>query len=387
MANDTEAAAQGINGQVETHVISSAEDEAKLVHDAVRALPSHAVKELLSRGVCIWCIFRLIGVTECIYSCTLLSTSALFTALEKGMCLEGDMVDNGLWTRWVIDDERMEEVSVEVLPNASATEIIGSNILPIFHGDNYKFHATGREDIDVRMLAFEIQNAHHVPSLVSIKEIERKVNNLENKMSSGSGKSWVQSLPLQLSVLVYFVKRVFVNIVRVKNTNQQKTALEREKIIHWVRIERIAGSSQYFLPHLCTQHWFAFLDADQRYCNLMSQMRKWIVSNSTRLLWVLCVTFDDRSLGRLLPIRMRRCKNRLSMRRCWEIWERSVRCNLAKCLTGKPRIVEKSQMVFMLWVELEAVDVFLSEKVEKFYAKSMHLGSHEAHQSRYGNVN
>ncbi|GFZ15831.1 hypothetical protein Acr_25g0002400 [Actinidia rufa] len=29
----------------------------------------------------------------------------------------------------------------------------------------------------------------------------------------------------------------------------------------------------------------------------------------------------------------------------------------------------------------------LSEKVEKFCAKSMHLGSHEAHQSRYGNVN
>ena len=32
---------------------------------------------------------------------------------------------------------------------------------------------------------------------------------------------------------------------------------------------------------------------------------------------------------------------------------------VAKCLTGKPKTVEKSQMVFMLWVELEAVDVFL----------------------------
>ena len=51
MANDTEAAAQVINGQVEPHVISSAEDEAKLVRDAVRALPSHAVKEHLSMGV------------------------------------------------------------------------------------------------------------------------------------------------------------------------------------------------------------------------------------------------------------------------------------------------------------------------------------------------
>ena len=32
---------------------------------------------------------------------------------------------------------------------------------------------------------------------------------------------------------------------------------------------------------------------------------------------------------------------------------------VAKCLTGRPKTVEKAQMVFMLWVELEAVDVFL----------------------------
>ncbi|KAJ9565978.1 hypothetical protein OSB04_001944 [Centaurea solstitialis] len=32
---------------------------------------------------------------------------------------------------------------------------------------------------------------------------------------------------------------------------------------------------------------------------------------------------------------------------------------VTKCLTGRPKTVEKAQMVFMLWVELEAVDVFL----------------------------
>ncbi|KAJ0975551.1 hypothetical protein J5N97_017516 [Dioscorea zingiberensis] len=32
---------------------------------------------------------------------------------------------------------------------------------------------------------------------------------------------------------------------------------------------------------------------------------------------------------------------------------------VAKCLTGRPKTVEKSQAVFLLWVELEAVDVFL----------------------------
>lgn len=32
---------------------------------------------------------------------------------------------------------------------------------------------------------------------------------------------------------------------------------------------------------------------------------------------------------------------------------------VAKCLTGRPKTVEKAQAVFMLWVELEAVDAFL----------------------------
>lgn len=32
---------------------------------------------------------------------------------------------------------------------------------------------------------------------------------------------------------------------------------------------------------------------------------------------------------------------------------------VAKCLTGRPKTVEKSQTVFMLWVELEAVEAFL----------------------------
>ncbi|GLT99922.1 hypothetical protein SLE2022_173260 [Rubroshorea leprosula] len=44
-------------------------------------------------------------------------------------------------TCWMIDEERVGEASVE--------EIIGSNILPMCKGDNYKFPAAGREDIDV----------------------------------------------------------------------------------------------------------------------------------------------------------------------------------------------------------------------------------------------
>lgn len=32
---------------------------------------------------------------------------------------------------------------------------------------------------------------------------------------------------------------------------------------------------------------------------------------------------------------------------------------VAKCLTGRPKTVEKAQASFLLWVELEATDVFL----------------------------
>ncbi|XP_057248402.1 uncharacterized protein LOC104884404 isoform X2 [Beta vulgaris subsp. vulgaris] len=83
-------------------------------------------------------------------------------------------------SRWIIDDERMGEASVE--------EILGNGVLPLCRGDNYKFHAAGREDIDVRMLGsgrpflLEIQNPRMLPSELSIKEMEMKINSLESKL-------------------------------------------------------------------------------------------------------------------------------------------------------------------------------------------------------------
>ncbi|KAG6608619.1 tRNA pseudouridine synthase Pus10, partial [Cucurbita argyrosperma subsp. sororia] len=49
-------------------------------------------------------------------------------------------------TRWVVGGERMGEASVE--------EILGNNILPLCRGDSYKFHAAGREDLDVLEILF-----------------------------------------------------------------------------------------------------------------------------------------------------------------------------------------------------------------------------------------
>ncbi|KAG6419722.1 hypothetical protein SASPL_116232 [Salvia splendens] len=89
-------------------------------------------------------------------------------------------------SRWIIDDEKMGEASVEQHP-------------PHLSGYKYKFHAAGREDIDVensilssplivcmlgtgRPFLVEILNAHQFPSDLLIKEIETKINSLESKL-------------------------------------------------------------------------------------------------------------------------------------------------------------------------------------------------------------
>ncbi|XP_062025079.1 uncharacterized protein LOC133741150 isoform X1 [Rosa rugosa] len=178
---------------------------------------------------------------------------------------------------WIIDDERMGEASVE--------EIMGSNILPICRGDKYKFHAAGREDIDVRMLGsgrpflVEVQNARYVPSQESVKDLQTKINNLQNKLVGVKNLKLVgsQSWDLmregeaekqkQYTALVWTSRILkdedLQSISSIKDMRilqrtpirvlHRRSPLEREKIIHWMRIERIVGSSQYFLLHLCTQ--------------------------------------------------------------------------------------------------------------------------------------
>ncbi|CAN1127521.1 tRNA pseudouridine synthase Pus10 [Linum perenne] len=180
-------------------------------------------------------------------------------------------------TRWIIDDERMGESSVE--------EIIGSNILPACQGDSYKFHAAGREDIDVRMLGsgrpflVEIQNARKILSDAIIKETEIKINSMEKKLvavknlkleaNSGWGLMhegeaekqkqycslvWI-SRPLEDQDVqsIITLKDMKISQRTPVRVLHRRSPLDREKIIHWMKIERVAESSQYFLLHLCTQ--------------------------------------------------------------------------------------------------------------------------------------
>lgn len=180
-------------------------------------------------------------------------------------------------TRWIIDEERKGEASVE--------EIIGGSILPFCQGDSYKFHAAGREDIDVRMLGsgrpflVEIQNPRRIPSNVVVKEMETKINNLEHKLvgvkslESVGSQGWTlmregeAEKQKQYAALVWISRPLedndLLSISSLKDLQilqrtpirvlHRRSPLEREKLIHWMKIERIVGSSQYFLLHLCTQ--------------------------------------------------------------------------------------------------------------------------------------
>ncbi|XP_054796167.1 uncharacterized protein LOC129301630 isoform X2 [Prosopis cineraria] len=161
-------------------------------------------------------------------------------------------------TRWIIDDERMGEASVE--------EIIGGNILQKCHGDSYKFHAAGREDIDVRMLGpgrpflVEVQNARRIPSDLFVNDIEKLINNVENKLVSVKNLKLVGNngwnlihegeaeKQKQYAALVWISRPLndedlqsmssFKDLKILQRTPirvlHRRSPLEREKIIHWL---------------------------------------------------------------------------------------------------------------------------------------------------------
>ncbi|XP_039138263.1 tRNA pseudouridine synthase Pus10 isoform X1 [Dioscorea cayenensis subsp. rotundata] len=180
-------------------------------------------------------------------------------------------------SRWMIEDERMGEASVE--------EIIGSNTILVCGGDSYKFHAAGREDIDVRMLGsgrpflVEVSNARVMPSMANIQEIADKINNSNDKYVAVRNLKLVGSeawnllregeaeKQKQYAAVVWISRPVteedFNKISSIKNLDvlqktpvrvlHRRSPMDRKKIIHWMMVDKIVGTSQYFLLHLCTQ--------------------------------------------------------------------------------------------------------------------------------------
>ncbi|KAK8916078.1 hypothetical protein KSP39_PZI022697 [Platanthera zijinensis] len=180
-------------------------------------------------------------------------------------------------TRWIIDDERMGDASVE--------EIVGTPALEICRGDSYKFHAAGREDIDVRMLGsgrpflIEVSNTRCLPSMVDVLQITARINSSEEKfvmvknlrvvgseawnlMREGEAEkqkqytalAWI-SRPLMDEDLhiISSAKDMEISQGTPIRVLHRRSPMERKRVIHWMKIEKIAGSNQFFLLHLCTQ--------------------------------------------------------------------------------------------------------------------------------------
>ncbi|CAD6262701.1 unnamed protein product [Miscanthus lutarioriparius] len=178
---------------------------------------------------------------------------------------------------WIIDDERMGEASVE--------EIVGENVRAICRGDSCKFHAAGREDIDVRMLGsgrpflVEVLNVRSIPSETEVQQIEERINNSEKKyvrvqnlklvgneiwtmMREGEAEKQKQYTAL-IWTSRYLTDDDLHNISITKDMEivqktpirvlHRRSPLERKRIIHWMEIEKVTGSSSYYLLHLCTQ--------------------------------------------------------------------------------------------------------------------------------------
>ncbi|KAI5055744.1 hypothetical protein GOP47_0029265 [Adiantum capillus-veneris] len=178
---------------------------------------------------------------------------------------------------WLIDEDRKGDGSVQ--------EIIADVVFPHFKADSYKFHASGREDIDVRMLGrgrpflVEIINAHSLPVKEEIQKLEITINTLKegwvkvrNLQFVGNdarshmleGESEKQK---QYTAVIWLSKHVSDAEIGVftalKDLEiQQKTPvrvlhrrspLVRPRIIHWLQLERISGGEQYYLLHLRSQ--------------------------------------------------------------------------------------------------------------------------------------
>ncbi|KAK3038877.1 hypothetical protein RJ639_028599 [Escallonia herrerae] len=165
-------------------------------------------------------------------------------------------------SRWIVDDERIGEASVE--------EIIGSNILPFCRGDNYKFHAAGREDIDVKVKNLKVLGSQGW-ALMHEGEAEKQVYFSLCRQAAIFenlyGPFLLYFLQKQYAALVWIPRSLKDDDVQTISLLKdmailqrtpirvlhRRSPLEREKIIHWMKVERVAGSSQYFLLHLCTQ--------------------------------------------------------------------------------------------------------------------------------------
>ncbi|GJN02073.1 hypothetical protein PR202_ga19391 [Eleusine coracana subsp. coracana] len=167
---------------------------------------------------------------------------------------------------WIIDDERMGDASVEV-------RMLGSG----------------------RPFLIEVLNVRSVPSATEVQQIAEKINNSEKKyvrvrnlklvgndiwrmMREGEAENryiiqlyhYLISLnpfSKQYSALIWTSRELtesdLHNISHMNDMEiiqktpirvlHRRSPLERKRTIHWMEIEKVTDSSNYYLLHLCTQ--------------------------------------------------------------------------------------------------------------------------------------
>nr|CAB3485417.1 unnamed protein product [Digitaria exilis] len=151
---------------------------------------------------------------------------------------------------WIIDDERMGEASVEV-------RMLGSG----------------------RPFLVELLNVRSIPSEIEVQQIEDRINSSEKKyvrvrnLKLVGNEIWTMmregeaEKQKQYAALIWTSRELAENDLHnisvtkdmeiVQKTPirvlHRRSPLERKRIIHWMEIEKVEGSSNYYLLHLCTQ--------------------------------------------------------------------------------------------------------------------------------------
>eukprot|EP00850_Spirogloea_muscicola_P002915 SM000011S19093 [mRNA] locus=s11:829028:834060:- [translate_table: standard] len=186
---------------------------------------------------------------------------------------------------WYLKLMDTSAVNLILLFVAHSKELIADQIVPHFRADNYKFHAAGREDMDVLMLGngrpflLEVLNARDLPCQIRIEEMEAAIN--------GSKEGWVKVRRLQMvgpealglmrdgelskqkeyRAVVWLSRPAtpadvvrlgaLKNIVIEQRTPirvlHRRSPLVRLRTIHGMRCQLVQGSSDFIVLHLCTQ--------------------------------------------------------------------------------------------------------------------------------------
>ncbi|GLT31327.1 hypothetical protein SLA2020_060700 [Shorea laevis] len=216
-ASDAPAEMSVSSAAVESHV-GSGDEEMQFLSDAIRSLPSYAVKDLLSVGVC----FKWRDDKETLVKKE--SANDMTELIAEIVKQEGHRIDS-----FCLD----VSVPQAILENESA--ILSD--MKRKYGSELWFRAKSLSELKFAVVT-PLESL-----LVGVKNL--KVVGSEGWTLMCEGESEKQQYAALVRISCPLDDKDLKTISSLKDM--------REKLIHLTKIERIAGSSQYFLLYLCTQ--------------------------------------------------------------------------------------------------------------------------------------